>query len=60
MRWRITKKPKPEWKRWFAWHPIKTLDGTYVWLEYVETKKEFWSCGGCCGISTYYRDGEKS
>jgi hypothetical protein len=35
-------KKKPEWQRWFAWHPvtIETQNNlkTTVWLEYVERK----------------------
>jgi hypothetical protein len=26
---------KPDWQRWFAWHPVKIND-QWVWLEFVE------------------------
>lgn len=36
MRWCI---PSPfhdgEWRIWFAWRPVQTYDGTWVWWELV-------------------------
>ena len=26
------------WKKWFAWHPVETEDGKFVWLETVERR----------------------
>lgn len=28
-----------EWRRWFAWHPIKINGKEVVWLETVERKR---------------------
>jgi hypothetical protein len=25
-----------EWRRWFAWYPVRLNDGTWAWWEYVE------------------------
>lgn len=25
-----------DWKPWFAWFPVKTIDTTWVWLEWVD------------------------
>ena len=36
MRW--SRKPKPEWKRRFAWLPVYINDGKYVWLEWYEER----------------------
>lgn len=30
------RKGPPRWKRWFAWYPVCTLDGTWVWFETIE------------------------
>ena len=27
-----------EWRKWFAWHPVRTEDWKWVWLETVERK----------------------
>ena len=27
-----------DWSRWFAWHPVITLDRQWVWLEQVDRK----------------------
>lgn len=27
-----------EWRKWFAWYPVKTVDYEWVWLETVERK----------------------
>jgi hypothetical protein len=37
---KYTPKPKKRrdykiWHRWFAWFPLKTQDGTWVWLETI-------------------------
>ena len=29
-----------EWKEWFAWRPVTTIDGDFVWLEKVERRRE--------------------
>lgn len=26
------------WERWFAWHPVKTMDGKKVWLRWIERR----------------------
>lgn len=31
------------WKRWFAWYPVKTLGGRWVWFRDVE-RREYVSC----------------
>jgi len=28
------------WEDWFAWHPIKTIDGKWLWLRIVWRRKE--------------------
>jgi hypothetical protein len=36
MRFAVRSKPeRTEWHSWFAWHPVRTLGGDYVWLERV-------------------------
>lgn len=35
-----------EWHRYFAWHPVITLEGWFVWLETVERKWGDSLCGG--------------
>lgn len=35
--------PKGEWRRWFAWHPV-AIEGTLVWLEWVEAMPEMVWC----------------
>ena len=27
-----------EWREWFAWHPVRTVNYEWVWLEVVERK----------------------
>ena len=27
-----------EWRKWFAWYPIKTEECEWIWLENVERK----------------------
>jgi len=27
-----------EWSRWFAWYPVRSMDGQYLWLETVERR----------------------
>jgi hypothetical protein len=29
---------REDWHDWFAWHPVRTLAGDYVWLERVLRK----------------------
>ena len=26
------------WRRWFAWRPIHTINGPWVWLEHVDRR----------------------
>jgi len=28
--------PDNEWRRWFAWYPVRLDDGTKAWMEEVE------------------------
>jgi hypothetical protein len=46
MEWLGKRKPKPtyEWKRWFAWFPVKTIEATWVWMQWVE--KGHWLADG--------------
>lgn len=43
MRW-VAKRKEPEkrvfWHNWYAWYPVKTTEGEYlwVWLETIERK----------------------
>jgi hypothetical protein len=30
-----------EWKRWFAWFPVRISVGTYLWLQTVQRRKVF-------------------
>jgi len=32
-----------EWHKRFAWFPLQMSDGTWVWLENVERKKNRWA-----------------
>jgi hypothetical protein len=41
MRWKSKKKNEGIWHRWFAWHPVTTVDDTRVWLETVERCQKF-------------------
>jgi hypothetical protein len=41
MRWKDTRKQFDTWYKWFAWYP-KSIDGQWVWLEYVERKATQW------------------
>lgn len=27
-----------DWNAWFAWYPVRTMDGSTVWLEWSETR----------------------
>lgn len=29
---------RSEWRQWFAWHPVKTPDSVWVWLERVDRR----------------------
>jgi hypothetical protein len=50
MRWDSTPaKDLEEWHQWFAWYPVKTTVGTWVWLELVlqrqltsSSSQEYW------------------
>lgn len=33
---------KKEWHRWFAWRPVRCLDGLCRWLEVVEMRKGYY------------------
>lgn len=51
-------KPKPFWKRWFAWYPVYTYgkasdgsDDVVVWLSWVERRNYV-------GIGMVYRQGK--
>lgn len=40
----VTKNPvKVGSNVWFAWHPIQTSDGDWVWLKYVKWEKDFFA-----------------
>ena len=51
-----------KWKKWFAWYPVKLLDGKWTWLKIIERQKyayvvRHWSHGfmtfiGFCGSTT--------
>lgn len=28
-----------QWRIWFAWHPVRTVDGDLVWWQYVYRRK---------------------
>jgi hypothetical protein len=30
-----------QWRRWFAWHPVK-IDGKRYWLKTIERKGTYW------------------
>ena len=35
----LSKRPTSlEWRKWFAWYPVRTEDEKWVWLETVERK----------------------
>lgn len=34
--------PSEAWCRWWAWHPVLTLEGKWMWLAWVE-RTEWWS-----------------
>lgn len=38
MRWHgePRKRVNKTWRSWFAWRPVKTMDGIWIWLEPVE------------------------
>ena len=36
MQWKTA--DKSEWRRWFAWFPVRAEDGTLVWLETVQRR----------------------
>ena len=40
------------WHRWFAWRPVKLMDGRIVWLEEVERREQEL---GFDITDTYYR-----
>jgi hypothetical protein len=35
---RPSKRDRTAWHSWFAWRPVRTLHGDYVWLETVLRK----------------------
>lgn len=32
-----------EWHNWFAWRPVRLLDGRTVWLETIQRKRRAYS-----------------
>lgn len=57
MRWkgRAPQNRKTDWEPWFAWFPVKTINATWVWLEWVDrvyysssniTNQEYKNCSG--------------
>lgn len=34
------KPPSHVWRAWFAWYPVRTLSGQWVWLERVEWRND--------------------
>jgi hypothetical protein len=39
MRWRSKfsmEHPKRQWRLWYAWYPVRLMNETWVWLEWVE------------------------
>lgn len=32
-----------EWHNWFAWRPVRLLDGRIVWLETIQRKRSAYS-----------------
>ena len=34
------KRPNYKWTKWFAWHPVKTINNEWIWLNYCERKIE--------------------
>lgn len=53
---------RENWPHWFAWHPAKLEDGTWIWLSTVERRLRFWCDGGGnpnWGTQAYYREIEK-
>ena len=35
---KIAQSATSDWNNWFAWHPVRTENGEWVWLETVERK----------------------
>jgi hypothetical protein len=38
MQWGVD---KTTWHRWYAWRPVRLMNGKWVWLEYVERTSYF-------------------
>lgn len=36
MRWKFN--TNEDWHDWFAWHPVKLSNGTWIWLETIQRK----------------------
>lgn len=45
MRRPYTKPSKYKWHTWFAWHPVTTVAGIWVWLEYTDRRKVHYYTG---------------
>lgn len=58
---RIYPKKRPQfdwskWHAWFAWHPVTTKSGIFVWLEWIERSVEAYYGGGAdCVVDRRYR-----
>lgn len=44
-----------QWRPWFAWHPVQTIDGRWAWLRTVERRGQYvwadypvWVWDYCC------------
>lgn len=38
------------WHPWFAWRPVRMIDGECVWLEKIQRRVNYYRalCGGAC------------
>lgn len=45
-------------RKWFAWHPVRLVNGCWVWLEYV-WKNYSSACGGGWRYDINYKLKEK-
>lgn len=41
MHGKINQRDLKEWHSWFAWYPVQTEDGYWVWLELVWRRVEY-------------------
>ena len=52
-----------EWKKWFAWYPVRKIDGYWTWLRKVERRRVVVPLAFYCGVEewrTFYRDAGSS